>query len=157
MNGFSKGTRHSHCPSPPRTLQGQAQLYLNSPAKGRIIHQPQPPYLPQAPGSVPMCRLIPHPTLSPQAPTGTHRRGAGGRRRFGNGVQALLNEAAVLVPISSSAASTTSRTAGKRHREGAIFNQLRPGRVPQHLPALLDHWTQNRHIRRVSTTTLPPC
>lgn len=157
MNSFSKGRRHSHCPSPPRTLQGQAQLYLNSPAMRRNIHQPQPPSLPQAPGSVLTHGLVPHLALSPQAPTGTHRRGAGGRMRSGNRVQALLDEAAALFPISSSAASATSGTAGKGHGEGAIAHQPRPGSVSRRLPALPDHCAQNGHIRRVSTTTLPPC
>lgn len=38
--------------------------------------------------------------------------------RFGGGVQALLDEATVLFPICSSAASPSSRTAEKGHGQG---------------------------------------
>lgn len=109
MNGFSKGRQHSHCLSPTRPLQGQAQLYLNSPPKRRNIHQPHPPFFPQALGSLPTRELVPHPALSPQAPTGTHGRGAGDSR-FKNQVPALLNDAAMLLSISCSAAPATSGT-----------------------------------------------
>lgn len=59
VTGCRQGRQHSHCPSPTRTPQGQTQLYLGSSAERRDM--PQPPSLPQAPGSVPTSGLIPHP------------------------------------------------------------------------------------------------
>lgn len=112
LSGEQRAGRRFGCLSPPRMSQDQAQLLQISPCQE---HTPQPQSSPH-PQDMDRSQHMAHPH-SALSPSGTHGRGAG--MRFGGGVQALLDEATLLIPICSLAASPSSRAAEKGHGEGA--------------------------------------
>lgn len=153
MNSFSKGRRHSHFPSPSRTLQGRAQLYLSSPAGRRNIHQPQPLLSPEG-RAASQCTGS-SPTLP--CPSGTHRRGPGEWMRFETGFKPWPIKQPCYFPSALQQHLPPLALLGRdTRREQCLTSHTSQGASAPASPPPC-RCAQNGHIRRVSTKTPPPC